>query len=190
MNHNAKSMPSRRRILFPLLACVFLLASCGNDSEGSKSIDYDAALADAPPQLAKLYSNGDELIPGAKDAYERELGKLEGTPVVVNLWASWCNPCREEFPYFQQVSADLGDKIAFLGVDTDDGDDAARTFLDEFPLPYPSVTDPDREVWNEFQARGLPATAFYDRQGTLQYLSQIPYPSADALTADIKKYAS
>ena len=164
------------------------VADPGAGNPESKATDYEAALAGAPPPLAALYEQGDELIPGALDAYRAELAKLEGHPVVVNLWASWCGPCRFEFPAFQQVAADRGTKVAFLGVDTFDNDEAARTFLEDLPLPYPSVTDPDKEVWNELEVRGLPATAFYDPKGELQYLHQGPYSSPEDLEADLDKY--
>ena len=74
--------------------------------------------------------------------------------MVVNKWASWCGPCRFEFPFFQEVAAERGDEVAFIGIDSDDSEDAARTFLDEFPVPYPSFSDPDEEI-----ARALDAPA-------------------------------
>jgi cytochrome c biogenesis protein CcmG/thiol:disulfide interchange protein DsbE len=156
----------------------------------SAATDFRTALADAPKALAKLYAKGDALVPGGLDAYEAELAKLEGYPVVVNLWASWCQPCREEFPFFQRAAAEYGDRVAFLGVDSLDTDPAAQTFLEEFPLPYPSVTDPDREVWDELRLRGLPGTAFYGRDGELTYLRNGPYTSEDELTAEIERYAA
>ena len=190
-------MPSKSKIaFFFLLVGVVALAGCagcGGDDAGnpeSRATDYEKALAGAPPKLAALYAQGDALIPGGKEAYERQLAELEGTPIVVNLWASWCGPCRFEFPYFQEVAAQRGKEVAFLGVDSQDSDDAARDFLEQLPLPYPSITDPDKEISNEFGARGLPATAFYDASGSLQYLHQGPYESADALAADIDKYTS
>jgi cytochrome c biogenesis protein CcmG/thiol:disulfide interchange protein DsbE len=154
----------------------------------SAAVDYDAALADAPKPLADLYARGDALIPGGLDAYEAELAKLEGHPVVVNLWASWCGPCRAEFPFFQRVVAEYGERVAFLGVDSLDTDPAAETFLEEFPVPYPSVTDPDREVWDELGLRGLPGTAFYGPDGELEYLRNGPYTSEDELIAEIDRY--
>jgi thiol-disulfide isomerase/thioredoxin len=161
-------------------------AGAGNPD--SKATDYEQALAGAPPALADLYANGDELIEGGGDAFHAELDKLQGHPVVVNAWASWCGPCRLEFPDFQAVAADRGDEVAFMGVDTDDSSDAANDFLDELPLPYPSISDPDSDVKDELELRGLPGTAFYDENGELVYLKQGPYLSEDDLNADIDKY--
>jgi thiol-disulfide isomerase/thioredoxin len=115
---------------------------------------------------------------------------LRGKPYVVNFWASWCGPCREEFPYFQEAAAKLGGRVAFLGVDSQDASDAAKQFLSEFPVPYPSYQDPDEKIVESFDARfGLPATAFYDSQGELVYTKQGPYVSQADLEADIKRYA-
>jgi cytochrome c biogenesis protein CcmG/thiol:disulfide interchange protein DsbE len=160
----------------------------GSGNPESKATDYEQALADAPPALASLYANGDELIEGGGDAFHKQLDSLHGHPVVVNAWASWCGPCRFEFPDFQSVSADRGDEVAFLGVDTDDSAAAANDFLDELPLPYPSVSDPDSDVRKELALRGLPGTAFYNRDGDLVYVKQGPYLSEDDLNADIDKY--
>ena len=157
----------------------------------SNATDYTKALAGAPAPLAKLYANGDEVIDGGTDELHSQLAKLEGHPVVVNVWASWCGPCRFEFPEFQSVAAQRGKDVAFIGVDTNDSTAAATTFLDELPLPYPSVADPDSNYKDhELDVVALPSTAFYDAQGKLQYVKQGPYSSAAELNADIDKYAS
>ncbi len=181
--------PSRARFALALaVALGLVLAGCGGSSGGATP-NYSKALAGAPPPLAALYSHPDKLIPGGSKALETEISRLAGYPVVANLWASWCGPCRYEFPYFQGASAQIGKRVAFLGVNTDDSDDAATTFLHEEPLPYPSVTDPDKEVWNDLGLFGLPSTAFYGRDGKLVYLKQGPYSSQEDLVADIKRYA-
>jgi cytochrome c biogenesis protein CcmG, thiol:disulfide interchange protein DsbE len=157
----------------------------------SKAVDYDAALAGAPPALAKLYANGDEIIDGGVDELHRKLGSVRGHPAVVNAWASWCGPCRFEFPHFQEAAAQLGTRVAFIGVDTDDSDAAARDYLEELPLPYPSISDPGRGIFDEYEIRfGLPATGFYDSEGKLVFVKQGPYESTDDLLADIHRYAS
>ena len=74
----------------------------------------------APSRWRELYDQADQLLPGGADAFQQRLAELRGHPVVVNKWASWCGPCREEFPWFQRLSARLGKRIAFLGVDAKD----------------------------------------------------------------------
>jgi cytochrome c biogenesis protein CcmG/thiol:disulfide interchange protein DsbE len=156
----------------------------------SAAIDYERALADAPPQLAKLYANGDALIGGGAEALDSQLAALKGFPVVVNVWASWCGPCRSEFPELQKASAKRGDQVAFIGVDANDNDAAARDFLAELPVPYPSISDPDEQLKKRYNLRGYPSTAFYNSAGDVVYVKQGPYTSESELIADIDKYAS
>jgi thiol-disulfide isomerase/thioredoxin len=174
------------------LAATVAVAGCGSSDSGNGGAppDYDRALAGAPPPLAALYRQGNELLPGGLDAYERRLAGLRGYPAVVNVWGSWCGPCRFEFPHLQQVAAKLGKRVAFIGVDSDDSEDAAATFLEGEPLPYPSYSDPDKEITNHLGATlGLPATAFYDRAGELVFLKHGPYTSAADLRADVESHA-
>lgn len=204
LNHNGRQMRFKSSKLAWTVAAVTVVCAVaviwvvasdspvgdpGAANPKSAAVDYDEALAGAPPALAELYANGDALIPGGQEALDEQLAALEGHPVVVNVWASWCGPCRAEFPHFQSVSAERGDEMAFLGVDAQDSDAAAETFLEDYPLPYPSITDPDREIWNELGLRGLPGTAFYDSRGELAYLKQGPYLSEEDLVADVERYA-
>ncbi len=179
--------------MLPTLAALALaLAGCGSDSGGGADAapDYESALAGAPRPLAELYEQADQLLPGGPDAFERQLAELRGYPVVVNKWASWCGPCHVETPWFQRLSARLGKRIAFLGVDTNDSNAAAEDFLREYPLPYPSFSDPDEEIAEAMEATiGFPATAFYDSSGELSHVQQGQYASIDALADDIERYA-
>jgi thiol-disulfide isomerase/thioredoxin len=173
-----------------LLAAV-ALGACGSSDDSSPAPDYDAALKQAPPKLAKLYANGDELITGGQDAYDRTLASVRGYPVVVNNWASWCVPCRDEFPHFQKEAAEHLDEVAFLGVDSDDTPEAYETFLRDHEVPYPSVEDSDKALpaWVSRALVGYPNTLYYDAEGNLAYVHQGPYSSQDDLDADIQKYA-
>jgi thiol-disulfide isomerase/thioredoxin len=178
-----------------LLCSVFLVTvlfgGCGSSEDGSASHpDYDRALAGAPAPLAAVHAEANELLAGGVGAYEERLAALRGFPVVANVWASWCGPCRLEFPHFQRVAAAYGKRVAFLGIDSQDSDDAARTFLREAPVPYPSYTDPDGEIVKSIGAdRGLPDTAFYNRRGELAHLKQGPYTDVATLRADIERHA-
>jgi cytochrome c biogenesis protein CcmG, thiol:disulfide interchange protein DsbE len=175
------------------MAAASMTAGCGSSSGGSyggEHPDYAKALAGAPGPLAALHRQADRLLPGGQDTYEERVAALGGYPIVVNVWASWCGPCRFEFPHFQQAAAAYGKRVAFLGIDSDDSDDAARTFLEEAPVPYPSYTDPDKDIAESIGASvGFPDTAFYDRHGKLTYLKRGPYDDEAELRADIERYA-
>jgi len=173
-------------------SCLLGAAGCGEEDPGygSKPPDYQEALAGAPKPLAALYADGNEVLGGGVDAFRSRIESLRGYPVVVNKWASWCGPCRFEFPFYQRLSARLGKRVAFVGVDSDDSDAAARTFLREFPIPFPSYSDPDEDIAAEIKATlGFPSTAFYDTKGELVYTHQGVYADQGELLADIRRYA-
>jgi cytochrome c biogenesis protein CcmG, thiol:disulfide interchange protein DsbE len=185
-------LATRLLCLAAVLAAIGL-AACGGSGDSSpttRAPDYQAALAGARRPLAKLYAKGDRLLPGGTAAFQRQLDALRGYPVVVNAWASWCEPCRQELPFLQRLSARFGKRVGFIGVDADDSSAAARTFLDEFPLPYPSYDDPDKDVSRLIGVTaGLPATAFYDANGERVFVRQGQYASQADLAADIRRYA-
>ncbi|MGH2992242.1 MAG: TlpA family protein disulfide reductase [Solirubrobacterales bacterium] len=183
---------SKRKHFLMVLSAALTLAACGSD-EGDETAEppvSEAALKGAPPKLAALHEQGDELLDGGTEAFESRLRELRGTPVVVNKWASWCGPCRAEFPFFQSQAAKRGTEIAFLGVNSNDGEDSAREFLAEFPVPYPSYLDPKLEIAALIDAAvEFPATAFYDSKGELAYVRRGGYATEDELAADIERYA-
>jgi len=188
-------MSARSRLLLApglILAAAFF-GGCGSNEPGNyggSHPDYAKALAGSPAPLAALHTQADDLLSGGTSAYEKRLAELHGYPVVVNAWASWCGPCREEFPVLQKLSARYGTKVAFLGVNAEDSNDTAKTFLREAPLSYPSYTDPQKEIVEALGPfLGFPETAFYDRSGRLVYLKHGPYPHPSELEADVRRYA-
>lgn len=116
---------------------------------------------------------------------------MKGTPVVVNQWASWCGPCRFEFPFFRSQAEKLGGKVAFLGVNTQDSTDDARTFLEANPVPYPSFEDQDGQIARVFRGgRAFPTTAFYNADGELTKTHAGAYATEAKLAQDIREYAA
>jgi cytochrome c biogenesis protein CcmG/thiol:disulfide interchange protein DsbE len=185
------------RVRSPLiaLACTAVLAGlagCGASepkSNAPSAAQVKAAFAGSPPALAKLHSQANELIGGSKADFDRAMTALRGHPVVVNKWASWCAPCRGEFPVFQQVALTLGKRVAFLGLDGNDYDGSARKFLSKFPVTYPSYRDPKEQIGPTIQAGiAYPTTIFFDRGGKLVYAHPGPYQTQADLIADINRY--
>jgi thiol-disulfide isomerase/thioredoxin len=177
-----------------LLLAALLYSGCGSSADsgsGDPPPNYAKALAGAPAPLAALHKQANELLPGGTEAYEERIAELRGYPVVVNVWASWCGPCRFEFPVLQKLSARYGKKVAFLGVNAEDSEDAAATYLREEPVPYPSYSDPDKDIMDALGATfgGVPDTAFYDSTGELVFLKQGPYEDTSDLEADVRRYA-
>lgn len=146
-------------------------------------------LAGAPPELAALRGRVNELTGGGAKALDAQLRALRGHPVVVNLWASWCGPCRRELPFLQRQAVKRGARVAFLGVNSGDNRDDALELSARFPMPYPSFEDPRQNVAGRYRALGLPATAFYDARGKLVILHQGEYRSEAKLAGDIERYA-
>jgi cytochrome c biogenesis protein CcmG, thiol:disulfide interchange protein DsbE len=145
--------------------------------------------ARAPAPLAALHARVNDLQPGGERALQAHLRELRGHPVVVNLWASWCEPCRYELPFFQRQAVKRGARVAFLGVNSGDSRNAARELSARFPMPYPSIEDPRQALTNRYGAVGLPATAFYDARGKRVLVHQGRFSSEAQLAAEIDRYA-
>ena len=199
LNVKLDAPPPARRALLALAALLVAvaIAGCGGSNNGNPDSrltpeQAKAPIAGAPPQLATIRSQATQLLDGGTNAFHARLTQLRGTPVVINKWASWCGPCRFEFPWFQSLAQKRGGQIAFLGVNSNDSDGSAKQFLSELPLPYPSYSDPDLKIAQELGAspQYFPTTAFYDRSGKLVYTHPGQYQDEQALVADVNKYAA
>jgi cytochrome c biogenesis protein CcmG/thiol:disulfide interchange protein DsbE len=176
-----------------LLVAALAAAGCGSSAGGAVPSRAAArrALAGAPAPLASLHVQAGDVLAGGAVAFHRRLAGLRGHAVVVNKWASWCAPCRSEFPVLARVSVDLGKRVAFLGLDARDSRAAAHAFLARHPLAYPSYADPKERIAATIEApEGFPITNLYDRAGKLVYQHAGPYTSDRALEADLRRYAS
>lgn len=135
-----------------------------------------------------------ELLPTTVDAlpefdlatYEELLGQVKGTPLVVNIWASWCGPCNEEAPHLAAAHTEYGERVQFLGVDILDARQGAREFLTRYGWAYPSVFDPAGAIRDGLGLLGQPVTLVYAADGTLlsTYTGAI---AADELDARIRE---
>jgi cytochrome c biogenesis protein CcmG/thiol:disulfide interchange protein DsbE len=149
-----------------------------------------ARLAGSPQPLAALHAQASELLSGGASGLHARLASLRGRPVVINKWASWCEPCRAEFAAFQRVSLSQGRQVAFIGIDSGDssrGD--ALAFLHSFPVSYPSYFDQSGRLGAAVtDSTFTPVTVFYDPRGA-QFIHQGPYLSQAELEQDVRRYA-
>jgi len=136
------------RIPALFIAMILTLAACGGAS-GSTS---DSDIADLPET--------------DKAHFEDHLASLE-TPAVVNIWASWCLPCRSEAPLLNSAFESYGGEVEFIGVAVQDSQPDAKEFLAEFGLAFDHFFDRDREVPNMYAGIGTPITFFFAPGGVL-----------------------
>lgn len=96
-----------------------------------------------------------------------KLSDFQGKPVVVNFWATWCGPCRAEFPDFQEASVENADDLVIIGVNSTASDQVewVEDFVAEMGATFPIVLDEEGQVSETYQIRGLPTTIFVDRDG-------------------------
>lgn len=170
------------------------LAGRGGSDTVAPTVKLTAAqmrsqLAGSPAPLAALHAQASELLPGGATALRARLAALHGWPVVINKWASSCEPCKAEFGAFQQVSLELGHRVAFIGIDSGDDPRAEPLrFLKSFPVSYPSYYDPSGQLGVQAtDSTFTPVTVIYNRAGE-KYIHQGAYPSAAKLRHDVEFY--
>jgi len=113
---------------------------------------------------------------------EQALSQWKGKVLVLNIWATWCKPCREEIPALQQLHARFGAQgltVAGVSIDVDDDRARIRAFAEELGARYPIWYDPDDRVSTTFLAIGVPASYLVDRRGTLVWKHSGPVRADD-----------
>lgn len=163
---NSAPVPTWKRLLPPLIAAglvgvlgVALLRPADDATTGGPLVGKTA------PDFTLQSLDGPEL----------RLSSLKGRPVVVNFWASWCVPCREEAPLFRDLSARQapGTGLAVVGVlFQEPREDAARTFIQEYALAYPNLRDPKARTAINYGVAGIPETVFIDAKGVIRHVDR------------------
>jgi cytochrome oxidase Cu insertion factor (SCO1/SenC/PrrC family)/thiol-disulfide isomerase/thioredoxin len=146
------------------------------------------ALSGSPHALATLHQQAGRLL-ASGTSLTNALDTLHGYPVVINAWASWCAPCRQEFSLFASASARYGKRVAFLGSDTSDSSSDATAFLTKHPVSYPSYQGTMQSLSSLAQLEGLPTTIFLDGKGRVVFVHTGSYQAQTSLDQDIERYA-
>ena len=149
-------------VLGLMLACATLAACAAAPagSPGASVVTIGSPLIGKPaPALAGTTLDGAAF----------DLAAQKGSPVVVNFWASWCGPCREEFPLLEAaVKRHAGSGLVVVGSLYKDDADPARAFVAEQGATWPTVTDPDRAIGAAWKVLGPPQTFLIDRDGVIR----------------------
>lgn len=149
----------RRPLAIVLVAIVVLLAATRlGGSTASTGFTADAPARDLPRT---------QLEPTTLSEFEGILVGLRGRPVVVNIWASWCAPCRAEMPLLQRAADTYDGEVTVLGVDSKDSARPAAAFLEDVGVGYPNVFDITGEIRKALGLRGFPTTYFFDARGEI-----------------------
>ncbi len=160
-----------RPLVVALAAAVALAATaCGPAGQG-------AATADAvtcPDGRRATVPSGADALPATTLSVLGEDAEVAtacwvGRPLVINFWAEWCGPCKDEMPDFEAVHRDVGDQVRFIGVDYQDRPQAAIDFAAQVGVTYELVEDPDGAFFRAVEGRGTPQTLLVDAEGTIVY---------------------
>lgn len=140
-----------------LLIGLLALAACGSSGEGPEDgVDLEGPASFLTLELA-TFDDGETF----------QLADLAGRPVVVNFFASWCVPCVREMPDLERVKQELGDQVAFVGINVQDSAEAGRDLIEETGITWQVARDPDGEAVLAAGVRGMPTTLLLDVDGSV-----------------------
>ena len=179
-----EALPRRRRPGWTLAVAVLLVVALLASAVSVLLLLRGRGRSDEPPSGNTLAEAGpvpftervpadreaplpDRSLGGFGDGPAVDLAAYRGRPLVVNFWATWCAPCVEEMPDFDAVAGELGDRVAFLGVDVADAPRFAEPFAQELGIDYDLAIDPDRSLAAEVGVASMPTTLFVDAEGTI-----------------------
>ncbi|HET7901444.1 MAG TPA: TlpA disulfide reductase family protein [Candidatus Nanopelagicales bacterium] len=129
----------------------------------------------------------DLVLPCLGEGPDVRLAGLRGTPLVLNLWASWCQPCRAELPLLAHLDATTPG-VELLGVDVEDRPDRALSLLVDTGVHYPSVRDTGRTTQPSLRWVGLPMTVFATAEGVVTHVERAPITSQEQLDGLVSRY--
>ncbi|HET6759747.1 MAG TPA: TlpA disulfide reductase family protein [Propionibacteriaceae bacterium] len=152
-----------------------------------------AEIADCPksnPDVAAVPSGlPDVVLPCLGGGREVRLAGLRGKPMMINIWAQWCGPCREEAPYLADVATTNKSELMILGIDHADPQPAlAIEFAQLSTWTYPQLADPDVVLRAALQITGPPQTFLVRPDGTIAYRHAGPFKSADEIRDLVRQH--
>ncbi|MFF6887259.1 TlpA family protein disulfide reductase [Streptomyces sp. NPDC012421] len=178
LSRGLRRAPRRALAAVGVLSAALALSACGGDSNGVESgnstnfVTSKGGISTAPKgERASINQIAGETLEGEK----LDVADLKGKVVVLNVWGSWCGPCRAEAPHFTKVANELkGEDVAFVGLNTRDANkQQALAFEADYKVPYPSLYDHDGKLIlfgfpkGTLSPQGIPSTVVLDKEGKI-----------------------
>lgn len=157
------TQPDRPRRWRRAAAAIALVALVG--WAATRQHDQNSFVATGTPRATPAAG---ALTPLSGDEFEGVLVGLHGRPVIVNIWASWCAPCRTETPLLERTWKSGAGDVEIIGVASKDSAGPARQFMDEFDVTFPNIFDESGDIRKRLGLRGFPTTYVFDADGNLQ----------------------
>ena len=168
-----------------VLAAVVLLAGCTSDAQDPGPQPEARSTLTACPEQPDESAQGAEVLPALSfdcpGGGALDLARAPGVPTLVNLWGSWCPPCREEMPVLQELSQSADGQVRVVGVISKDGQTPAESFAADAGVTFPSALDGEGRLMADLGINVLPYTYFLDAQGALVYTQVGPVSSIEEL---------
>jgi thiol-disulfide isomerase/thioredoxin len=170
------------------------LSGCTPDAgtAASPATTSAASSLTACPEQGGTPARGADLLPALEfdcpGGGSLDLGRAPGAPTVINLWGSWCTPCREELPLMQEFADAAAGRVRVVGVISKDGRPQAESFAADAGVTFPSAFDGGGELMTDLGLNGLPYTYFVDAEGGLVYTQVGPVASVDELRALVAEH--
>ena len=177
-----------------LLPLVLTSCTAEKESPAPPSValeDGDSPLAPCPEQPDRQATGAATLPPLGFDCLgggSLDLARAPGVPTVLNLWGSWCTPCRAELPVLQEFADAAGDRVSVVGVISEDGVPQANAFATDSGVTFPGAFDGEGELMAELGLNGLPFTYFLDADGALVHTEVGAVDSVDELSGLVAEH--
>jgi thiol-disulfide isomerase/thioredoxin len=161
-----------------ILVVALVLAACGAGESATPAAPQAAGPAVIAAESRLLDSSGGTAMPNVgevapnfeytlSDGTRHQLSDLHGKKVLLNFWATWCEPCRAEMPDLQQVLANYGDSVIVLGVNKLETAAVIPPFAEELGVSFPLIVNTDGAIANRYGAKNIPSSFFINTDGTI-----------------------